>query len=82
MNFSDAELDAWLLEATISSDNSRRVELYGLVQERIMEEALIIPIREYVNLIGAPPEVVGLHYDAYGWFPFLTDLKIIADTNE
>jgi len=41
-----------------------------------MEQALVLPIREQVNLNGYQPSLQGLHFDAEGWFPYLTDLKL------
>lgn len=73
-NVSDDDLDALLLEAAIQNDPSRRTALYARAQERIMELALVIPIREYVNLNGVSTDVSGLHFDVQGWFPYLADL--------
>jgi peptide/nickel transport system substrate-binding protein len=70
----DNELDTWLLQAQAASDPARRAELYGLIQQRIMDEALVLPIREQVNLNGVRRDVQGLQFDAQGWFPYLTDL--------
>ena len=77
-NFSDPDLDALLIEAAIERDAARRADLYRSAQERIMEEALVIPVREYVNLNGVSPAVSGLHYDTQGWFPYLTDLTLTS----
>ena len=41
-----------------------------------MEQALIIPIRDYVNLNAASGRVKGLRYDARGWFPWLYDVQL------
>ena len=41
-----------------------------------MEQALILPIRDYVNLNGSRTTLEGLSYDAYGWFPMLNNLKV------
>ena len=79
MNWSkvaDPELDAWLVEAQSTRNPAVRVELYKRIQGRIMDEALVVPIRDYVNLVGMRPNVEGLHFDAQGWFPYLTDLGL------
>ncbi len=70
----DPELDGWLETAQATLDDSARSALYTLVQERIMDQALILPVRDYVNLNGERPGIFGLHYDAQGWFPYLTDI--------
>jgi hypothetical protein len=36
-----------------------------------MNEALILPIRDYVNLNAASSSIEGLVFDTYGWFPLL-----------
>ena len=41
--------------------------------------ALIVPIRDYVNLNVASSSVKGLRYDARGWFPILVDVEIDGD---
>ena len=76
MSVSDQDLDGWLFESAIATDSARRVELYSRAQQRIMEQAFIVPIREYVSLNGSHISVDGLHYDAQGWFPYLTDLTV------
>lgn len=77
MNWSrvvNTDLDLWLEEAVHTNDAARRRELYTNLQQRIMDLALIIPIRDYVNLNGASARLEGLHFDAYGFFPILNDL--------
>lgn len=75
-NYSDPELDGWLLEASRSLDPASRQILYNNVQNRIMDQALILPIRDYVNLNGLSADVDGLIYTAQGWWPLLTNLVI------
>lgn len=74
-NLSDPELDALLSQAAIEIDPDRRMDLYAQAQQRIMDQAYIIPIREYVNLNGVSTDVFGLHYDVQGWFPYLADVS-------
>jgi len=73
---SDAELDDWLETAARTSDGAERAALYSQVQLRVMDEALVIPIRDYVNLNGVSSEVQGLRFDAQGWFPWLVDVTL------
>jgi peptide/nickel transport system substrate-binding protein len=77
-NFShvtDPELDRWLKEGAIFSGPGRD-KLYERIQQRIMEQALVLPVRDYVNLNVARAEVEGLRYDAQGWFPWLVDVML------
>jgi len=71
----DAEVDGWLDQAAQEQDPAARTSLYRRVQQRIMEEAWILPIRDYVNLNVADARLQGLRYDARGWFPWLVDLE-------
>lgn len=73
--YADRELDDWLLAGQRELDEARRPGWYSLIQQRIMDQALVLPIRDYVNLNGVRPGIFGLHYDVQGWFPYLTDLS-------
>jgi peptide/nickel transport system substrate-binding protein len=72
----DTELDALLDAGPQIQDQAERMRIYGEIQERIMAEALIVPIRDYVNLNAASAKVKGLRYDAQGWFPWLYDVRV------
>jgi peptide/nickel transport system substrate-binding protein len=74
----DAEMDAWLDAAARTSDRAERAALYSQVQLRAMDQALVIPIRDYVNLNGVSNRVQGLRFDARGWFPWLVDVTVEA----
>ena len=41
-----------------------------------MNQALILPIRDYVNLNGVRTSVQNLAYDAFGWFPLLPNVTV------
>jgi peptide/nickel transport system substrate-binding protein len=69
--YANVDLDTWLLEATRQSDLTARQTLYSQIQRLIMTEALILPIRDYVNLNGARATLDGVGFDAYGWFPLI-----------
>ncbi|NJL55269.1 hypothetical protein HC928_08845 [bacterium] len=76
MNYSNPQLDAALRAAAIEPDPVVRRGLYVQVQEFIMSEALILPIRDYVNLNAASARIQNLRFDAYGWFPILNDITV------
>jgi peptide/nickel transport system substrate-binding protein len=72
----DEELD-WLLDAGAQAlDEAERLEFYAQAQQRIMDLALILPVRDYVNLNGISVKVKGLRYDGRGWFPWLYDVYL------
>lgn len=73
----DAEIDQLLEEAArISSDRQARIELYQRFFDRAREQVLLIPMRDYVNLVVARSDVHGLRFNAQGWFPYLIDLRL------
>jgi peptide/nickel transport system substrate-binding protein len=72
----DDELDTLLDTGMRTLDEGERAQIYAQVQQRIMEEAWIVPVRDYVNLNAASSRVQGLRYDAQGWFPWLYDVKV------
>jgi len=64
------------VESTLSSE--QREDLYREMAFLVREETLIIPIRDYVNLVIANERVTGLHFSAQGWFPYLIDVRLIS----
>ena len=74
--YADPSLDTQLNSAVQQTDANARRSLYNQVQRTIMEQALILPIRDYVNLNGSRSSLNGLSYDAYGWFPSLNNLTV------
>jgi len=73
---SEPAIDAALDRAVTQTNPTDRAPLYADVQQRVMAQALIVPIRDYVNLNVASKSVTGLHYDARGWFPQLSSIKL------
>lgn len=73
--FATPDLDATLLEARRALDPNIRRSLYAQVQATVMDQALILPIRDYVNLNAARVTVEGLVYDIYGWYPLLYNVR-------
>lgn len=74
--YADGNLDNLLASAVQQTDVNARRSLYNQVQRTIMEQALTLPIRDYVNLNGSRTSLTGLTYDAYGWFPILNNLQV------
>jgi peptide/nickel transport system substrate-binding protein len=76
MHYASGNLDSWLTRATEASDQETRQNMYTAIQNHVMEQALILPIRDYVNLNGASANVHNLSFDAYGWFPLLANVTL------
>ena len=74
--FSDPELDGWLHEAVRQVDADTRAALYSSVQQRLMEQAVVLPIRDYVNLNGTTAKLEGVIFSAQGWWPLLRNLQL------
>ncbi len=72
----DPELDRLLQEGTREMDLQHRAEIYGQAQLLIMGQALVMPIRDYVNINATTASVHGLQYDRRGWFPWLHDVYL------
>jgi peptide/nickel transport system substrate-binding protein len=70
------ELDSLLDDAVRAGSDAERLELYRLVQEAIVLECPILPIRDYVNVNVASHTVKGLHFSPQGWFPVLIDVRM------
>jgi peptide/nickel transport system substrate-binding protein len=76
MEYSNPDLDTILHDATRTADVAVERDLYGQAQRIIMNDALILPIRDYVNLNGANVSLQDLEYDLYGWFPILNNVAV------
>ncbi len=74
--FSDPQLDQTLYEAMRQTNSDARRTLYSAAQIRIMEQALVLPIREYVNLVGVSSDLDGVVFSAQGWWPLLRNFQL------
>lgn len=79
--YSDPELDQWLVDAVRLPDPAQRALLYQSVQERIMEQAVILPVREYVNLNGTTARLDGVIFSAQGWWPLLRNFQLTGQAS-
>jgi len=76
-DFRDPEIDSLLDEAAESfTSMDRREQLYQEFAEQVRNQWLILPIRDYVNLVGSSQKVEGLRFSPQGWFPYLNDLEL------
>ena len=74
--YQNTVLDTLLIEAMKTThDNEARQAIYAEVAALIREEMLIVPIRDYVNLVVARSNLQGLRFSPQGWFPYLIDLR-------
>ena len=71
----DPQLDELLQAAMREMDSQARRSLVYAIQARIMDEALVLPIRDSRRLTAARPEILNLRFDAYGLYPLLSNVK-------
>lgn len=75
--FSDPAIDELLLSASqMSQDGQGRLERYAQFAEQARDEALLLPVHDYVNLVVSSSRVRDLRFSAQGWFPLLIDLGL------
>jgi peptide/nickel transport system substrate-binding protein len=76
--YQETGLDQLLHQASQVTNNSElRCKLYDQVSQHINQLALVLPIREYTNLVIANNRVQGLRFAAQGWYPYLIDLQLM-----
>lgn len=71
----DKEIDKWLDQAYEESNQEKRAQLYEKVQKRLSDQAAIIPIYVYPNIIAATQSVQGLKFDSEG-YPLFYDVSV------
>jgi peptide/nickel transport system substrate-binding protein len=75
--YSDPQIDDLLTRGAAESlDAQRRLDIYAQITALVREQALLLPIRDYVNLNVANSKVEDLRFSYQGWAPLLFDLKL------
>lgn len=65
-----------LIAARQERDPILRRNLYYEIQALLMNEVLVLPIRENVRLTATRAEISDLGFDAFGFYPLLRDARI------
>jgi peptide/nickel transport system substrate-binding protein len=74
--YANSDLDQLLNRAAQASLNPElRKSLYHESIKHITDASLVLPVRDYVNLVVAESSINSLRYSASGWFPILIDLE-------
>lgn len=73
--FGSSQLDTILQNAVSANELAQRASLYEQAQILIMQQALVLPIRDIVNINAYVRGIEGLIFDGYGWFPLLYGLS-------
>jgi peptide/nickel transport system substrate-binding protein len=71
----DKELDALLEQGTVEQDQTKREQIYKKVQQRIIDNAVVIPIYVFPYTVATAKTVSGLAYDSLG-YPLFNDVSI------
>jgi peptide/nickel transport system substrate-binding protein len=65
------DLDKMLDAMDVEPDRTRRLAAVGLIQKRIMDQALTVPLWDYADLVITSASLTGLVFNAagqYSWF--------------
>lgn len=72
---SDPQVDQWLEQGAVETDDAKRAELYKKVQQYIKDQAVIIPIYVFPYTVAAAKSVQDLKFDVLG-YPLFNDVKL------
>jgi peptide/nickel transport system substrate-binding protein len=73
--YSNPEVDRLLDEASASSDEPRRLELFQESQRLIARDVPYISLWNKTNFVVAQPSLEGVHVSTLGDFTFLKDVR-------
>jgi len=74
--WADPQLDALLVDAAESvGPRAERMALYGQAADRVADQSLVLPIRDYTNLVVHRRGLTDLRFSPQGWNPYLIDLR-------
>ncbi len=72
---SDPELDQWLDQGSVEKDTAKREQIYRNIQQRISDQAIIIPIYIFPYTVATSKSVQGLTFNYLG-YPTFNDVKL------
>ena len=75
--YSDPEVDEWLAAGIQQADPAERAQWYAAVQQRVMEQAAVLPVRDLVSLQGVSSNLDGVIFSAQGWWPLLRNFQLL-----
>ena len=75
----DEALAQMLRDAQEEQDPAARRTQYYAIQERLMSQALLLPIRDALRLRSARSSLRDLRYDAYGLYPLLHNVSRVSE---
>jgi peptide/nickel transport system substrate-binding protein len=73
----DPQIDDLLTQASqLPLDPEGRRVRYRQLAETVRDQALVLPLRDYVDLVVSSNHVQGLRFSGQGWFPQLIELRL------
>lgn len=75
-NYRVPEVDRMLEEAAANLDPARRAGLYARIQQRVLKDAVVVPLVDTIARNAKRASVVGDHLDALGSYVYLNDVRI------
>ena len=76
VHHADPDLDGLLLVGQIERNPDSRSAVYSQIQGLLMDQVLVIPLTEQIQVVGSQPGVMGVHFDPHGAYPYFTDLGL------
>ncbi|HEY4551042.1 MAG TPA: ABC transporter substrate-binding protein [Bacillus sp. (in: firmicutes)] len=71
----DSEIDNWVEQGAIETDLEKRSEIYKKVQQKLIQQAVIIPVYDFPYTVATTKEVNGLKFDSIG-YPLFYDVNL------
>jgi peptide/nickel transport system substrate-binding protein len=78
-HYSNPEVDRLLDEASASSDDARRLELFQQAQRLIARDVPYISLWNKTNFVVARPSLEGVHVSTLGDYTFLKHVKRVHE---
>lgn len=73
--YKNKEVDQWLDDARVEFDQEKREQLYKNIQQKLIEEAVIIPVYVFPYTVASAINVEGITFDSVG-YPLFYNVKL------
>jgi peptide/nickel transport system substrate-binding protein len=76
-HYREPEVDKMLEDAAAMTDGARRADLYASVQQRVLRDAVVVPLVDTIARNAKRAEVAGDYLDALGSYAYLNDVRLM-----
>lgn len=73
--YANDELDILLEQAEVELDSAKRADIYKQVQQKIINDAVVIPVYVFPYTVATASDIQGLKFDSIG-YPLFFDVNI------